>query len=251
MNEIFSLRGRKAFVTGASKGLGREIACCLAEAGADVALASRKIEGLQETAKIIEGIGRRALVCQMDIAKPDDIERAVNDALDAFGRIDILVNNAGMAGDIPVKDIRPQDWYRIMDVNLNGHVFCIKAVGRSMIENRYGKIINVASVFGLIGIAYNSAYCTTKAGLIHFTKVVALEWARYNIQVNALCPGYFGTGLNREFFKTKSGEKVLQKIPMHRIADTKEIRGVVLLLASDASSFMTGSVVVLDGGHTI
>ena len=120
-----------------------------------------------------------------------------------------------------------------------------------MIENKYGKIINIASIVGIMPVIYNSPYAAAKAGLIIFTKTLALEWARHNIQVNALCPGYFLTDLNREFFQTPLGEKVIQKIPMRRLADPKEIRGVTLLLASDASSFMTGSVIVVDGGHIL
>jgi len=251
MMDIFSLQGKKAFVSGASRGLGRQMAFTLAEAGADVALAARNLEGLNETAAWIEKMGRKALVCPMDITKLDDIERAVSETVKSFGRIDILINNSGIAGDTPVAEMTPEKWDRVMDINLKGHVFCTKAVGRHMIENRYGKIINIASIAGLIGVIYSSPYCAAKAGLILFTKTLALEWARYNIQVNALCPGYFLTDLNREFFQTPPGQKVINKIPMRRLADVKEIRGATLLLASDASSFMTGSVLVVDGGHTI
>jgi 2-deoxy-D-gluconate 3-dehydrogenase len=221
----------------------------LAEAGADVALAARNIEALHETADLIKEMGRETLVLRMDISKLDEIERAVSDAVKAFGRIDILINNSGIAGETPVLDMTPEKWDRVMDVNLKGHVFCTQAVGRHMIENRYGKIINIASIFGLIPVIYNSSYTAAKAGLILFTKTLALEWARYNIQVNAICPGYFLTDLNREFFQTPTGQKVIDKIPMRRLADPKEIRGVTLLLASDASSFMTGSMIVVDGGH--
>ena len=251
MTDIFSLKGRKAFVSGASRGLGRMMALTLAEAGADVALASRNIEALNETAALIKKMGREALVCRMDVAKLDEIESAVNDAIKALGRIDILINNSGIVGDTPVADMTPEKWDRVMDVNLKGHVFCTKAVGRHMIENRYGKIINIASIVGIMPVIYNSPYAAAKAGLIIFTKTLALEWVRHNIQVNALCPGYFLTDLNRDFFETPFGQKVIQKIPMRRIADPKEIRGVTLLLASDASSFMTGSVIVVDGGHIL
>ena len=251
MMEIFSLKGRKAFVSGASRGLGREMALTLAEAGADVALAARNIEGLNETATLIRKMGREALVCPMDISKFEDIERAVSDAVKAFGHIDILINNSGIAGESPVVDLTPEKWDRVMDVNLKGHVFCTKAIGHHMIENKYGKIINIASIFGLIPVIYNSLYTVAKAGLILFTKTIALEWVRFNIQVNAICPGYFLTDLNREFFQTPAGQKVINKIPMRHLGDPKEIRGVTLLLASDASNFMTGSVIVIDGGHIV
>ncbi|OGP96095.1 MAG: hypothetical protein A2157_19115 [Deltaproteobacteria bacterium RBG_16_47_11] len=247
--EIFSLKGKKAFVSGASRGLGREISITLAEAGADVVLASRNMEALNETAGQIRKLGRDALVCPMDISKLDDIERSVNDAFEAFGDIEILVNNSGVAGEGPVVDMAPETWDYVMNVNLRGHVFCSKAVGRHMIEKRYGKIINIASVAGIDAVIYNSSYCVSKAALIMFTKSLALEWARYNIQVNALCPGVFLTDLNREFFMKPVSQKVMKKIPMRRLADVKEIRGAVLLLASEASSFMTGSVLVIDGGR--
>jgi NAD(P)-dependent dehydrogenase (short-subunit alcohol dehydrogenase family) len=251
MFEIFSLEGKKAFVSGASRGLGHEIALTLAEAGADVALAARTVPDLEETAETIRTMERQTLVCPMDISNIDDIEKAIDDAAKALGRIDILVNNAGIAGESPVMEMTAETWDRVMEVNLRGHVFCTKAVGKYMIENRYGKVINVASILGLVGVAYHSPYAASKGGLIQFTKSLALEWARYNIQVNALCPGYLLTDLNREFFETPRGQKVINKIPMRRAADLREIRGVTLLLASDASSFMTGSVVVFDGGQTI
>jgi len=249
--DCFSLQGKKAFVSGASRGLGREMALTLAEAGADVALAARNVEALKETADLIEKMGREAVVCPMDLAKLEEIERAVNQAVKAFGRIDILINNSGIAGESPVADLTPEKWDLVIDVNLKGHVFCTRAVGRHMIENRYGKIINIASIVGIMPVIYNSLYAMAKAGLILFTKTLALEWVRYNIQVNALCPGYFLTDLNRDFFQTPAGQKVISKIPMRRVADPKEIRGVTLLLASDASSFMTGSVLVIDGGHIL
>lgn len=249
--DCFSLKGKKGFVSGASRGLGREMALTLAEAGADVALAARNVEALNETADLIKKMGREAVVCPMDIAKLEEIERAVNQAVKAFGRIDILINNSGIAGESPVADLTPEKWDRVIDVNLKGHVFCTRAVGRYMIENRYGKIINIASIVGIMPVIYNSLYAMAKAGLILFTKTLAVEWVRYNIQVNAICPGYFLTDLNRDFFQTPAGQKVINKIPMRRVADPKEIRGVTLLLASDASSFMTGSVLVIDGGHIL
>jgi 2-deoxy-D-gluconate 3-dehydrogenase len=252
MIEIFSLEGKKAFISGASRGLGREMALTLAEAGADVALAARTVVGLEETAKSIRKRGRKALVCPMDISNIDAIEKAVDDAARTFGRIDILINNAGVAqGEKAVIEMTAETWDRVMRVNLRGHVLCTKAVGRHMIEKRYGKIVNISSAAGLVGVAYISGYCASKAGMIQFTKSLALEWARFNIQVNAICPGFFVTDLNREFLKTPRGQELINKMPMRRTGDVREIRGLTLLLASDASSFMTGSVVTVDGGQTI
>ena len=251
MEEIFSLKGKKAFLSGASRGLGREMALTLADAGADVALAARNVKELNETAMIISKKGRHGLVCPMDISKLDDIESAVTDAVKAFGRIDILINNSGIAGEMSVLEMTPGKWNQVMDVNLKGHVFCTKTVGRHMVENRYGKIINIASIAGFMGVAHHSLYGMAKAGLILFTKALALEWAKYNVSVNAICPGYFLTDLNREFFQTPSGMGIIRKLPLRRLGRLNEIRGVTLLLASEASSFMTGSIIVLDGGQTI
>jgi NAD(P)-dependent dehydrogenase (short-subunit alcohol dehydrogenase family) len=251
MKDIFSLQGKRAFVSGAGQGLGREMALTLAEAGADIALASRNRKTLENTAEMIRKMGRQALVCPMNLTRVEDIEKAVEDTIKHFERIDILINNAGIAGESPVIDLTPEKWNQVMEVNLMGHVFCSQAVGRHMIAKGGGKIINIASVMGLIPLIYNSAYGASKAGLIMFTKTLALEWARHNIQVNAICPGYFLTDINREFFGSSLGEKVINKIPMRRIADPKELRGVILLLASEASSFITGSVVVADGGHSL
>ncbi|MBI5604229.1 MAG: SDR family oxidoreductase [Deltaproteobacteria bacterium] len=249
--DLFSLQGKKAFISGAGQGLGREMALTLAEAGADVALASRNRETLSHTADLIRKMGREVLVCPMDLTRIEDIDQAVNDTIATFGRIDILINNSGISKESPVIDMTPEKWDPVMDVNLRGHVFCSKAVGRHMMKNNCGKIINIASIMGLIPLTHNSSYGAAKAGLILFTKTLALEWARYNIQVNAICPGYFLTDLNREFFESPMGQKVIKKIPMRRIADAKELRGVTLLLASEASSFMTGTVIVVDGGHIL
>jgi NAD(P)-dependent dehydrogenase (short-subunit alcohol dehydrogenase family) len=249
VDSIFSLEGKKAFVSGASRGLGREMALTLAEAGADVALAARDVRALNETAAVIEGMDRKAVVCRMDISKLEDIENSALHAIKALGRIDILINNSGISGEATLDTMTPEKWDDVMNVNLRGHIFCSKCVGSHMIENRYGKIINIASIFGIIGLSFNSLYSVAKGGLVLFTKSLALEWARYNIQVNALCPGYILTDLNREFFQTPAGQKIINKIPMRRLANPREIRGATLLLASDASSFMTGSVLVVDGGH--
>ena len=249
--DLFSLQGKKAFISGAGQGLGREMALTLAEAGADVALASRNRETLNHTADLIRKMGREVLVCPMDLTRIEDIDQAVNDTIGVFGRIDILINNSGISKESPVIDMTPEKWDPVMDVNLRGHVFCSRAVGRHMMQKEGGKIINIASIMGLIPLTYNSSYGAAKAGLILFTKTLALEWARYNIQVNAICPGYFLTEMNREFFGSSMGQKVINKIPMRRIADPKELRGVTLLLASEASSFITGTVIVVDGGHIL
>ena len=205
--------------------MGREMALTLAEASADVVLASRNIEGLNETTSLIQRMGREAFVCPMDITKLDDIERAVGDAIAAFGRIDILINNSGIAGEAPVADMTPEKWDRVMDVNLKGHVFCTKAVGRHMIANQYDKIINIGSIVGIIPMIYSSTYGVAKAGLILFTKTLALEWARYNIQANALCPGDFLTDLNRVFFNPSRAKSHQQDSSSSRGRSKRDSRG--------------------------
>ena len=261
MVEIFSLEGKRAFVSGASRGLGREMALTLAEAGAEVALAARTVGALEETAETIRTMGRKALVCPMDISNIDDIQKAVGDAVKALGRIDILINNAGIAEEKPVIEMTAETWDRVMNVNLRGHVFCTKAVGKYMIENRYGKVLNIASILGLVGVAYNSPYAASKGGLIKFTKSLALEWARYNIQVNALCPGVtLGermTTIVREKARIRgvSVEEIerayTEDMALKRWLKPTEMAAAAVFLASDDSSAITGQAYAVDGGFFV
>ncbi|OGL04178.1 MAG: hypothetical protein A3I03_07075 [Candidatus Rokubacteria bacterium RIFCSPLOWO2_02_FULL_68_19] len=247
------LTGTVALVTGASRGLGRAFALALAEAGADLVLAARGVDDLQLTAEAAAKHGVRAEAFRADMREARDIEALVEGAIRAFGRIDVLVNNAGIAGaEKPVLDLERREWEDALAVNLLGPALLARAVARGMVERRQGRIINVASIAGLAPVSRLGPYCVSKAALIQLTRVMALELARHNVQVNALCPGYFRTPMNETFFATPKGQAVVQHaIPMQRLGDPKELAPMVVFLASEASSFMTGSVVVVDGGQTL
>ncbi|MFZ1058791.1 MAG: SDR family oxidoreductase [Candidatus Rokuibacteriota bacterium] len=247
------LKGTVALVTGASRGLGRAFALALAEAGADLALAARSADDLQLAAEDAAKHGVRAQAFRTDLREAGDIEALVEGAIRAFGRIDVLVNNAGISGaEKPVLDLERREWEEALAVNLLGPALLARAVARGMVERRQGRIINVASIAGLAPVSRLGPYCVSKAALIQLTRVMALELARHNVQVNALCPGYFRTPMNETFFATPKGQAVVQHaIPMQRLGDPKELAPMVVFLASEASSFMTGSVVVVDGGQTL
>jgi NAD(P)-dependent dehydrogenase (short-subunit alcohol dehydrogenase family) len=247
------LGGRVALVTGASRGLGRTLALGLAEAGADLALVARSREDLERTAVEAAKHGVRAEVFPADLADPAAIETFVAEAERAFGRIDALVNNAGIAGrEAPVHELAAGDWDRVLAVNLRAPGLCAAAVARGMIARRRGRIVNIASIGALTPLGRLGPYCAAKAGLVQLTRVMALELARHGVQVNCVCPGYFATPMNDEFFATRPGQELIQRsIPMRRLGDATELVPAVVLLASDGASFMTGSVVVVDGGHTL
>lgn len=250
----FDLTGRVAIITGGATGIGRGIAEGLADAGASIVLAARRIEKCEEACKeITKRTGVRALAHKCDITKNDQIETLVKDVAEDLGHIDILVNNSGVGGnERPILEMTDKDWTTVVDTNLKGAFSLSKAVVKKMIERgKGGKIINVISIGSLIGWPNMSAYCASKGGCLQLTKVMALEWARYDIQANAILPGYFETPMNKEFFETEPGKKAIKSsIPVRRIGQIEEMRGVAILLASEASSFMTGSAVVVDGGHT-
>ncbi|GIX48469.1 MAG: 2-deoxy-D-gluconate 3-dehydrogenase [Candidatus Tectimicrobiota bacterium] len=248
---VFDLSGKVAIVTGGSKGLGREMALALAEAGAAVVVVSRTLEALEKVADTIRQQGGTALAVAADVTRAEQIEAMVARVMATFGQIDILVNNAGIGGTTPVLELDEAEWDRFLTVNLKGPVLCAKYVGREMVKRRQGKIINVASVFAQVTARYMGAYAASKAALVQFTRILALEWSRYNIQVNALCPGYFATPMNAEFFASEAGQRLIQRLPMQRIGRPEEIRGAIVFLASAASSYMTGAALYLDGGHTL
>jgi NAD(P)-dependent dehydrogenase (short-subunit alcohol dehydrogenase family) len=249
---VFDLSGKVAVLTGASKGLGVQMAGALAEAGADVVLVSRTLADLERVAEHIRRTtGRRALPVTADVTREADVERMAGEAMREFGKVDILVNNAGIGGTTPILDLDEKEWDRYMAVNLKAPVLCAKHIGAEMVRRRQGNIINVASVFHHIVARYMGAYAASKAGLVSFTRTLALEWVRYNVRVNALCPGYFVTPMNEDFWRTKGGKALIERLPMQRVGDPREIRGAVVFLASDATSYMTGAVVDVDGGHTL
>ena len=252
MLPYFDLTGKTAIITGGSKGLGEQMAHALAEAGADVALVSRTQADLDKVAAEVRAAsGRRALGVATDVTKEPDIAVMVQKVMAEFGKIDILINNAGIGGTTPVLDLKEEEWDRYMNLNLKGPVLCAKHVGAEMIKRQQGNIINVSSLFSHIVARYMSAYAATKTALVSFTRTLALEWARYNIRVNALCPGYFETPMNQDFWQTKGGKGIIERIPMQRVGDPKEIKPAIIFLASDANTFMTGSTLFVDGGHSL
>lgn len=250
----FDLTGKVAIITGGATGIGRGIADGLAEAGSDIVIAARRLDKCQEACREIrERTGVRTLPLQCDITHGEDIDTLVQSVMATFGHIDILVNNSGTGGsEKPILKMREVDWDSVVDTNLKGVFSLSKAVAETMVERgEGGKIINVASIGAYVAWPNMAAYCASKGGCLQLTKVMALEWARYNIQVNAILPGYFETPMNREFFSTEIGKKaIVSSIPMKRLAQIEEMKGVAILLASQASSFMTGSAVVVDGGQT-
>ena len=250
----FDLTGKVAIITGGATGIGRGIAEGLADAGAAIVLAARRLEKCDMACKeIAERAGVRTFPCRCDITDRQQVATLVDDAAAEFGHIDILVNNSGTGGsEKPILKMTDEDWNRVIDTNLKGAFLLSQAVVGKMVERgQGGKIINVASIGALIGWPNMSAYCASKGGCLQLTKSRALEWVRYNIQVNAILPGYFETPMNKDFFLTEAGAIAIKSsIPMKRIAQIEEIKGVAILLASQGSSFMTGSSVVVDGGHT-
>ncbi|MEK7444055.1 MAG: SDR family NAD(P)-dependent oxidoreductase [candidate division NC10 bacterium] len=253
MATTMDLKGTVALVTGASRGLGRAMALALAEAGSDVALAARNEADLERTAADARRHGVRAEIFRADMREPQAIEAMVAAAESAFGRIDVLVNNAGISGaEKRFVDLTAEDWDEVLAVDLRAPALCARAVARGMIERKRGRIVNVASIGGLGPVARLGPYCASKAGLIQLTKVMALELARHNVQVNALCPGYFATPMNETFFASAAGQEVIKRsIPLRRLGDPVELGPTIVYLASEASRFMTGSVLVIDGGQLL
>ena len=247
-----ALDGKAAVVTGASRGLGKAISLALARAGANVVCAARSEKELQEITEEIKSYGRQAIYVVVDISKPKDVAELAEKSVSKFGNVQILVNNAGIILTKPVIETTEEEWRKIIDINLTGTFLCTKTIGRHMIENRYGKIINISSSFGLIGVPLHSAYCASKAALIELTKCLAVEWAKYNINVNSIAPGYFDTAIPAPALSVqKLKDAILASIPLRRIADPKELGALVVYLASPASDYMTGETIVIDGGLAV
>ena len=247
----FSLTDKVALVTGAGRGIGRYLAAGLARYGADLIVTGRTVIQLEEAAQEVRQLGRRCLVVPMDITRKSDIEKGVDQAFGHFGRIDILVNNAGINIPKPALEVTEEDWRRVMDSNLTGLFFCCQAVGRIMVNQKSGKIINISSQTGTVAIQWRAAYCSSKAGVNLLTKVLALEWGPHNINVNAVAPTFIETPMTRPMLENQAfREMVLNKVLLGRVGQPKDVLGAVIYLASEASDLVTGHVLLVDGGWT-
>jgi len=250
--DIFKLDGRVALITGGNRGLGFAMAQALAEAGANVVVTSRQEERALESAAALAGAtGQRTMGLVVDVTNAEQIESMVSDVVKEFGRIDILVNNAGINIRKPVEELDEASWDLVQHTNLKAPFLCSRAAARYMKEQRYGRIINISSMLGMVALPERSPYCASKGGLIQLTRVLALEWATHNITVNALCPGPLATELNIPVLNNpQANQFFLDHIPLGRWGRPEELGGAIVFLASDASSFMTGSALVIDGGWT-
>ena len=247
----FDLSGKVAIVTGAGRGMGYHMAVALARYGADVTLCSRTVSELEALGREIEKIGRRALIQRVDVTKISEINAMVDATVKTFGHIDILVNNAGL--NIPqwAEEVTEEAWDRVFDINLKGAFFCAQAVGKVMIRQKKGKIINISSQSGSVGLIMRSAYCASKGGLNLLTKVLALEWGKHNILVNAIAPTFLETPMTKPMLEKKEfHDYVMGNIVLGRLAKVEDVTGAVIYLASEASNMVTGHVLLIDGGWT-
>jgi NAD(P)-dependent dehydrogenase (short-subunit alcohol dehydrogenase family) len=246
---LFDLSGRVAVVIGGTTGLGREIALGLAAAGADVAPSSRRQEPVEAVAAEIEALGRRSLRVTCDVLDRGSIERLHDAVLKGFGKVDILVNAAGITQKVPTLEVSDEDWSRVIETNLTGTMRACQIFGATMAGAGYGRIVNIASIAGFHGFFRVAAYAASKAAVASFTKTLAIELAETGVNVNAIAPGVFPTPLNMALINgTPRGEEILMRTPMHRFGNPREVVGPVIFLASAAATFITGEVIVVDGG---
>lgn len=247
----FSVNGKRALVTGATKGIGLEICRVLADAGAHIAAVGRDVDGLQEVTRAVEAADRRAVPITADLATVEGAEAAASAALEAFGTVDILVNNAGIALVEPLLDATIADWDLTMAVNLRAPFIIAKAIAPQMIAQQAGKIINISSQAGVVGLDDHGAYCASKGGLNMLTKVMTSEWAKYNIQINAVCPTVILTPMGEQVWGDPAkGDPMKAKIPAGRFGKPIEVADLVLFLASSASDLINGQNILIDGGFT-
>jgi gluconate 5-dehydrogenase len=251
VKNLLDLKGRVSVVTGGATGLGLQMATGLAEAGSNVVICSRKLENCEQAAQAIEKLGVKALAAACDVTKPDQVEALKDATLKKFGRVDVLVNNAGRAWVAPAEEMPLDRWQQVMDLNVTAPFICSQVFGREMIKAQKGSIINIASIAGLRGRdpkAYDSVvYSTSKGALVNFTRDLAVKWARHGIRVNAICPGFFVTPLNQKLYE-RNKANIDSRIPLGHVGGADDLKGIAVLLASDASTFMTGTVIPVDGG---
>jgi len=254
VKELFRLDGQAALITGGSRGLGLQMAEALGEVGCRLAITARKADELEVAKAHLQRLGCEVLTIAADLQQFDRIPALVDDVLARYGVIDILVNNAGATWGAPAEDYPDAAWHKVMNLNVNAPFFLAREVGRrSMIPRRHGKIINIASVAGLRGTApgvHTIAYNTSKAAAINFTRALAAEWGRYNINVNAICPGFFPTKMSDGLLE-KVGEAVIARSPLHRLGGAEDLKGAVVFFAAEASRHVTGQYLAVDGGSSI
>lgn len=249
---LLDLSDKVAIVTGASQGIGQAIAIALAQWGARVTLAARNLERLQETARQVEAVGGVACVVATDVTCAEQIQTMVDTTLEQFGRIDVLVNNAGIILQRPFLELSEDDWQQVIDTNLTGIFLCCQRAGRYFVTQQGGKIINIASHWGFIGVSNVVSYCASKGGVVQLTRALAVEWARHNITVNAVAPGYIATELNAEARSVEGlRNHMLRQIPLRRFGKVDEIAHLVAFMSSDAANFINGHTIVVDGGQIV
>lgn len=252
MSKRFDLAGKVVLVTGASSGLGVHFARTLAAEGAAVAIAARRADRLASLQAELQAAGAKAAAVDLDVTSADAVMAAFDAAEKALGPVDVVVNNAGISIVKPALDMPIEDWDQVVNTNLRGAWLVAQTAGKRWVAaKRPGSIVNIASILGLRTIGQVAPYNASKAGLIHLTRALAMEWARHRIRVNAICPGYIETEMNSDFWKTSAGQRLIDRIPQRRIGQPEHLDGALLLLASEAGSFMTGSVITVDGGHTV
>lgn len=248
-NDLFNLDGKVAIITGAARGLGKSMAIGLAKFGAHVVITD--VIDTSDTLEEINKYDDQSIDLQVDVSDESDVETMIKKTVDHFESIDIFVNNAGILKTANAEDFSEDDWKKVIDVNLNGVFLCAQAAGKQMIEQQSGKIINISSIAGLSGYASSVAYSASKAGVISLTKTLAAEWGKHNIQVNAICPGVFATDMTEDYLKDKDFKEMIKtKVPLSRYAKSDELIGTIIYLASNASDYMTGHALVIDGGWT-
>ena len=254
------LSGRVAFITGASSGLGAQFARTLARAGAGVVLASRRVEKLKELRARIEGEGGDAHVVELDVTDHDSIKAAVAHAETEMGSIDILVNNSGVSTTQRIQDVTPEDYDYVFDTNVKGAFFVAQEVGKRMLARSRGaapgsftggRIINIASMAGLKVLPQIGVYCMSKAAVVHMTRALAVEWGKFGINVNAICPGYIDTEINHHHWQTEQGKKLMDMLPRKRVGQPQDLDALLVMLASDQSHFVNGAVIAADDGFAV
>jgi NAD(P)-dependent dehydrogenase (short-subunit alcohol dehydrogenase family) len=247
-NGLFDLTGRIAVVVGGSSGIGRTLALGLADAGADVVATARRADLVNVVAGEIESRGRRTLRVTSDVADAQSLDRVREQTVAAFGRVDVMLCAAGVTKRVPTLDMDEAEWHRIMETNVTGTLRACRVFGRDMIARRSGRIINIASLTSFVGMFEVAAYVTSKSAVAGLTRALAIEWAAHNVTVNAIAPGVFRTDLNSALLDSPRGQELLTRTPMHRFGKLEELVGAAVFLASDASAFVTGHILAVDGG---